>query len=86
MPASSSSRCRLCQSDNQKTFNGEIAIHFRGVEGLAEPIVWVFPEIRVCLNCGLSEFIVPDRELQILIHGKRAEGAMVLPLKDTSAG
>ena len=62
-------------------FDGEIAIHFRGLEGLDKPIVWAFPKIKVCLNCGLSEFVVPDRELQVLVHGKPVEGAMVLPIK-----
>jgi hypothetical protein len=70
MPAASSSDCKSCQSANQRTFNGEIAIHFRGLEGLDKPIVWVFPKTEVCLNCGFSEFMVPDRELQVLIHGK----------------
>ena len=34
MPAQSSSYCRSCQSANQSTFDGEIAIHFPGLEGL----------------------------------------------------
>jgi hypothetical protein len=81
MPASSSSRCKSCQSDKQSTFDGEIAIHFRGLEGIDKPIVWAFPKIKVCLNCGFSEFVVPDCELQVLIHGKPVEGAVVLPIK-----
>jgi hypothetical protein len=31
--------CKRCDSDNQSTFNGEIAIHFPGLEGLEKPIV-----------------------------------------------
>ena len=78
MFAQSSSHCRSCQSANKSTFNGEIAIHFTGLEGLDKPIVWVFPQIMVCTNCGLSEFIVPKRELQVLVQGSPAEGAVVL--------
>jgi hypothetical protein len=37
----------------------EIAIHFPGVKGLEKPIVWVFPEVSVCLSCGNAEFVVP---------------------------
>jgi hypothetical protein len=74
----SSSRCKSCQSINESTFNGEIAIHFRGLEGLDKPIVWVFPKIAVCLNCGFAEFMVPERELQVLAHGIPVEGAVVL--------
>ncbi len=78
MPAESNSHCRSCQSTNGNTFTGEIAIHFRGLEGLDKPIVWVFPHIAICLDCGFSEFIVPERELQVLTHGIPVEGAVVL--------
>ena len=44
---SARSSCRSCQSANQSTFNGEIAIHYPGLEGLDKPIVWVFPVLRV---------------------------------------
>jgi hypothetical protein len=77
MLAKSSSRCTSCQSDNKTTFNGEIAIHFRGLQGLDKPIVWVFPKIGVCLNCGFSEFLVPERELQVLVTGVPVRGAVV---------
>ena len=79
--SASTFRCRSCQSENKDTFGGEIAIHFRGLEGLDKPIVWVFPETEICLNCGFAEFTVPDGELQVLIHGKPVQGAAVMPRK-----
>jgi hypothetical protein len=63
----------LCQSDNQSTFNGEIAIQFPGLKGLNKPIVRIFPKIAVCLKCGFSELVVPDRELQVLARGVQDE-------------
>jgi hypothetical protein len=57
--------CESCQS-NQRTFNGEVAIHFPGLKGLDMPIVWVFPKLKVCLECGLAEFEVPETELGVL--------------------
>jgi len=36
--------------------------HFPELQGLDKPIVWVFPELTVCLKCGFSEFVVPERE------------------------
>jgi hypothetical protein len=78
MSAQSSSHCRSCQSANKRIFNGEIAIHFSGFEGLDKPIVRIFSKIMVCTNCGLSEFIVPERELHVLVHGSPVEGAVVL--------
>ena len=58
--------CSACDSDRLSTFNGEIAIHFPGLEGLNEPIVWVFPKVVVCLNCGLAQFAVPELERSVL--------------------
>jgi hypothetical protein len=80
MPAQCSSQCRShCSScHTETTFIGEIAIHFRGREGLDKPIVWIFPEIAVCPKCGFAEFTVPERELQVLTRGIPVEGAVVL--------
>ena len=61
--------CQLCSSEKLKRFAGEVAIHFPGLRGLNKPIVWVFPEIWVCLDCGNAGLSVPDRELQILAAG-----------------
>ena len=58
-------------------FSGEIAIHFRGIAGLDKPIVWVFPQLQVCLNCGFAEFTVPGEELSVLAHGAPVKGALV---------
>ena len=60
--------CKRCMSE-VKDFNGELAIHFPGLEALDKPIVWVFPELRVCLECGFAEFVVPDEPLEQLRNG-----------------
>jgi len=70
--------CKGCHSEKQRVFNGEIAIHFPGLEGQDKPIVWVFPKLVVCLHCGFAEFAVPERELQVLTQGSPVEGAVVL--------
>jgi len=63
---------------NLKTFNGEVAIHFRGLEGLSKPIVWVFPELAICADCGLTQYVVPHRELRVLVEGRSVDGAVIL--------
>ena len=70
--------CKACQSQNQSDLNGEVAIHFPWVQGLENPIVWVFPKVLVCLDCGFAEFTVPERELGVLVKGTTVEGAVVL--------
>jgi hypothetical protein len=65
--------CTLCQSQNRRNFGAEIAIHFPGLKGLDKPIVWMFPQLRVCLDCGLTEFTVPEKELRVLVQGSTPE-------------
>ena len=69
--------CISCQSEDQKTFTAEIAIHFPGIEGLNKPIVWVFPKVSVCLDCGIAQLTVPEKELEVLHTGAPVEGDSV---------
>jgi hypothetical protein len=64
--------CKSCGSDNRKQFNGEIAIHFPGLENLDRPLVWVFPTLLICMNCGTAEFALPEADLCLLATGKAA--------------
>ena len=70
--------CKRCTSDSQRAFSAEVAIHFPGLKGLDEPIVWSFPKPLVCLECGFTEFSLPEIELSALESGKAAVGAVVL--------
>ena len=77
MPTESSLCCNSCGSEKRDTFTAEVALHFRGLDGLEKPIVWVFPSIRACLECGVAEFTIPERELTVLTTGAPAEGAVI---------
>jgi hypothetical protein len=68
--------CPRCTSP-RTSFNGELAIHFPGIEGLHKAIVWVFPQLRICLTCGSGEFLVPEKEREVLLTGKKVWGAGV---------
>jgi len=59
--------CKSCQSENLRRLFGELAIHFPGLGGLHKPIVWVFPKLLVCLDCGLTEFTIPESDLSRLV-------------------
>ena len=65
-------KCKSCGSVNQKNFIGEMGIRSPGLKGLDKPIVWVFPELVVCMNCGMAEFVVPEAKLRILAEGEAA--------------
>jgi len=64
--------CKSCKSENHRKFNGEVAIHFPGLEGLNKPIVWVYPKLLVCLNCGFAEFAIPETDLRRLLESDAA--------------
>lgn len=58
--------CQLCASENLSKFTAEIAIHFPGLKNIDKPIVLVFPEVLVCLNCGIAQFAMPEESLRLL--------------------
>ncbi len=58
--------CKSCGFGNQKKFSAEMGIHFLGQEKIDNPVVWVFPVVVVCLDCGAAEFAVPKAELRQL--------------------
>jgi hypothetical protein len=62
--------CKRCTSDSQGTFGGELAIHFPRLEGLSKSMVFVFPKLLVCLECGFAELTVPEKELSVLATGE----------------
>jgi len=68
-------KCPACTSEQQGIFTGEIAVHFPGLHGLNKPIVWVFPKVVVCLDCGISQFNIPERELSVLREERSTDGA-----------
>ena len=51
--------CRVCASENQSRFPTEIAIH---LPGLSTPHVF-FSKLLVCIDCGFTEFSIPETEL-----------------------
>jgi hypothetical protein len=61
--------CKSCGSINQNKFSAEVSIHLLGLENIDKPIVWVFPDLVVCLDCGATEFEVPETELLQLANG-----------------
>jgi hypothetical protein len=77
VPAKNNAPCKSCQSLHQEKFNSEVAIHFSGIAGLKKPIVWAFPELVVCLDCGFAEFSIPERELCVLVDGTVKDGAVI---------
>jgi len=45
-----------------------------GLKGLERPIVWVFPKLLLCLDCGVTEFTVPKSETRDTAGRNRTVG------------
>ena len=58
--------CRRCASDNQSEFIAEMSVHLLGLEDLDDAPVLVFPKLLACLQCGFTEFSLPEAERQLL--------------------
>jgi hypothetical protein len=68
--------CKSCQSENQTLFPSEICLHFPGgLEALDKEPVMVFPQLSVCLNCGFTEFSIPEAELRRLAKSNSTDAA-----------
>jgi hypothetical protein len=72
--------CRQCVSDKLKVFRAELTIHFSGREGLNKPHVFVYPNLTVCLDCGLTEFqLLAEQLAQIKDRDLPENIARILP-------
>ena len=61
--------CTGCLSHNQVEMNTEINIHYSSVAYPGNPGIFVFPTVMICLDCGVSQFIVGEDELaEIAAH------------------
>lgn len=60
--------CTFCRSSNQTEFPSEVNIHLPGLKNAAQPGVFVFPRLLVCLDCGSSSFMTPASQLAKLFH------------------
>jgi hypothetical protein len=70
--------CLSCGSVQQAELTAEMIIHFSGLKNLDKPGVWVFPKLLVCLDCGFSQFTVPETELASVAKGILANESSML--------
>jgi hypothetical protein len=55
--------CVSCRSVKHAELTGEMLVRFPGLKNLDKPVVWLYPKVLVCLDCGYSHFAVPEGEL-----------------------
>jgi len=62
--------CPLCNATNRAEFGAEVNIHFRDLKIDNPGILFLF-KVLVCLDCGFSQFRIPETELALLVNGTR---------------
>ena len=58
--------CRLCGSESLRDFDTEVNLHPRSQKTVDYPSLLIFPELRVCLRCGLTEGLISPIELKAI--------------------
>jgi len=58
-----------CASANHAELTAEIMIHFQGFMHLQNPGVLTFSTVSICLDCGSTQFTIPETELKLLKEG-----------------
>src|SRR5208282_2820118 len=76
--------CKSCSSENQRKFSSEINVHFPGLKNLDKPPVLLFPKLLVCMDCGFTEFAVPENELHLLGRDATTRGTKRFPTHEWS--
>jgi hypothetical protein len=46
-----------------------MSVHVLGVENVDKPVVWVFPKLLVCMDCGFTELTIAEDDLRLLGKG-----------------
>jgi hypothetical protein len=76
--------CKSCSSENQRKFDSEISVHFHGLKNLDKPPVFVFPKLVVCMDCGFTEFAIPEAGLLLLGEDAAVPGTRTSPTQGWS--
>jgi len=66
MQMKKSTVCEKCSSGNLRSFKGELAVAFRGVENVHQAPVYVIQDLWVCLECGYTAINFPPAKLEQL--------------------
>ena len=43
-----------------------MSVHVLGLENVDKPVVWVFPNLLVCMTCGFTELMMTEEQLRLL--------------------
>jgi len=53
-------QCPKCQSNSLSVLAAEIRLYRNHQRSMSHPPITPSPDVRMCLDCGWSEFVVPE--------------------------
>jgi hypothetical protein len=56
--------CKNCKSENLRRFKGELTASSLRIEQVNTEPIYVCQAVLVCVECGLTELIIPPRQLE----------------------
>jgi hypothetical protein len=65
------SQCKSCGSSRLTDLNSEVCIHFSGLKGLDVEPIFVFPKLKVCLDCGFVDANLSEGALEQVREGTK---------------
>jgi hypothetical protein len=79
--------CKTCPSENQRDSPAELTVCFDNLQTTlnnTHPVEIISQSIRVCLECGFSELVIPQAALLLLKQARRRRVRLVtIPLTDS---
>jgi hypothetical protein len=67
--------CKVCSSDNLQKLDGELTASFSSVKDVKVRPIYVCQEVRVCMDCGFAELLIPAAELGVLRQAKKGSAS-----------
>jgi hypothetical protein len=67
--------CKRCTSENLQELEGELSASFPDIKHLNTQPIYVCQRVVVCLDCGLTELVIPPAELELLKKWQTPSGS-----------
>lgn len=66
--------CKACGAESIQELVGELTASFPDISRSTLPPIYVCQRVVVCLECGFTEMVLPEGELELLKRGRAASG------------
>jgi ribosomal protein L40E len=76
-------QCHTCSSTRLNKLRTELALHFNGLKNVNKPVLWTFPDVVVCTDCGEACLHITPHELQWWEQDAQGQQSSVISVDPT---